>query len=60
MVHVADRKNLETLAGGGERGNVCWRPAVERFEGDNGVRFKSGELEEVRRGAFALSPRVVE
>lgn len=54
-VHVADRKNLETLKGGGERGNVCWRPAVEKFEGENGVRFKGGELEEVRSRFFFRS-----
>ena len=46
MVHVCDRSNLVTLQGG-ERGNVWWRPALERFEGENGVRFKDGELEEV-------------
>ncbi|CAM9515105.1 unnamed protein product, partial [Hapterophycus canaliculatus] len=46
VVHVCDRKNLTTRQGG-EKGNVWWRPALERFEGANGVRFKGGELEEV-------------
>lgn len=56
VVHVCDRSNLATLKGG-ERGNVWWRPALERFEGENGVRFKDGELEEVFACRLALSPR---
>ncbi|CAM9417100.1 unnamed protein product [Scytosiphon promiscuus] len=46
VVHVCDRKNL-TSRQGGEKGNVWWRPGLERFEGTNGVRFKDGELQEV-------------
>eukprot|EP00903_Cladosiphon_okamuranus_P006399 g6264.t1 len=46
VVHVCDRSN-HVASKGGERGNVWWRPALERFEGENGVRFKDGELEEV-------------
>eukprot|EP00752_Nemacystus_decipiens_P001737 g1680.t1 len=46
VVHVSDRNNQVTLQGG-ERGNIWWRPALERFEGDNGIRFKDGKLEEV-------------
>eukprot|EP00752_Nemacystus_decipiens_P014315 g12734.t1 len=46
VVHVCDRNNLATLQGG-VNGNVLWRPALERFEGENGVRFKDGEFEEV-------------
>lgn len=52
MVHVCDRSNHITVRGG-ERDNVWWRPALERFEGANGVRFKSGELEEVTPNLFS-------
>ncbi|CAM9370590.1 unnamed protein product [Ectocarpus fasciculatus] len=45
-VHVCDRSNPVTSKGG-ERGNVWWRAALEKFEGANGVRFKNGELVEV-------------
>lgn len=53
---MCDRSNHVTLKGG-ERGNVWWRPALERFEGENGVRFKDGELEEVCMPVCVLSPR---
>lgn len=39
-----DKLNVEV---GGKRNNVWWRPALERFEGTNGARFKTGELLEV-------------
>ncbi|CBJ31120.1 similar to flavin-containing monooxygenase family protein [Ectocarpus siliculosus] len=45
-VHVCDRSN-PVNSKGGERGNVWWRTALEKFEGANGVRFKNGELLEV-------------
>lgn len=54
VVHVCDRSNPATLKGG-DRGNVWWRPALERFEGEHGVRFKDGELEEV---LMLFGPRV--
>lgn len=46
VVHLCDR-SAETAAIGGERGNVWWRPGLAAFEGDHGVRFKDGSLEEV-------------
>lgn len=47
VVHVCDRKTSASVRGG-QRDNVWWRPALERFEGKNGVRFKDGALVEVR------------
>ncbi|CAM9526332.1 unnamed protein product [Laminaria digitata] len=46
VVHVCDRAASESLRGG-ERGNVWWRPTLEKFEGANGVRFKDGTSAEI-------------
>lgn len=46
VVHVCDRK-ASTSTLGGERGNVWWRPGLDRFVDENGVRFKDGTVVEV-------------
>ncbi|CAN0463259.1 unnamed protein product [Ascophyllum nodosum] len=46
VIHVCDRR-ASTSTCGGERGNVWRRPALDRFVGDNGVRFKDGTSIEV-------------
>ena len=46
VIHVCDRKAV-TSTRGGERGNVWRRPALDRFVGENGVRFKDGTTIEV-------------